>query len=199
MDELTLWNQLRAGKKSALEAIYREQVDALFRYGCKFSPNESTVKDCIQELFIELWKNHKGLGATNSVKKYLLASLRRKIIKVQGKQKRWLLKDQSNDTDFDLELAPEEQMINEEISAEQQEMIQKALASLSKRQKEAVYLKYYADLDYEEICEVMDISYQSIRNLMVKAIKKMRDSLGSTLFIIFFMKNWPEIGYKITM
>lgn len=188
MDEIALWDELRAGHKSALEKIYRDQVDLLFRYGCKFTQDESLVKDSIQELFIEIWNNHQGLGATNSIKKYLLASLRRKIIKTQNKQRRWLLGDQSLQSDFDLELAPEDNIISEEINSEQHEMIKKAIAALSKRQKEAIYLKYYADLEYEEICQIMDISYQSIRNLMVKALKKMRDSIGAISFLFFLSK-----------
>lgn len=200
MDEIALWAQLKAGEKAALEAIYRSQVDQLFRYGCKFSKDEGLVKDSIQDLFIELWRNHKGLGATNSVKKYLLAALRRKIIKTQGKQKRWLLKDQTNAIDFELDMAPEELIINEEVSAEQIKLVKNAFEQLSKRQKEAIYLKFYVGLDYEEIGEIMDINYQSIRNLVSKALKNMKQKIGDILLVLFFLENFSTFfEYKNTI
>lgn len=186
MSDLDVWDQLRAGEKEALEAIYRNHADLLFRYGCKFAQDESLVKDCIQDLFIELWKNHKGLGNTSSVKRYLLASIRRKIIKTLNKNKRWLFSNQMEKVSFHLEPAADEKIIAEEINEENVKMLKLALEDLSKRQKEVIYLKYYADLDYEDIQEIMDINYQSLRNLVSRALKKMKETVGPLLVLWFF-------------
>ena len=72
-----------------------------------------------------------------------------------------------------------------EISEEQSAKLKVAFEHLSKRQKEAVYLKYYSGLDYEDIGEVMDINYQSTRNLIFNALKSLRKQM-LLLFILFF-------------
>lgn len=189
MTELDHWEALRNGHKEALEAIYSGHVDLLFQYGCKFSSDESIVKDCIQDLFIELWKNHQGLSPTSSVKKYLLASIRRKIIKTINKNKRWLFSDKMEKVNFQLELAAEDKIISEETAEENKLIVQEALEGLSKRQKEVIYLKYYADLDYKEIGEIMDINYQSLRNLVARALKKMKENVGS-LVVLWLLANF---------
>ncbi len=191
LSDQDLWEQLRAGNSEAFEHIYQSNVDLLFSYGCKFSFDESLVKDCIQDLFIELWKNHKGLGTTNSIKKYLLASIRRKIIKTIDKNKKWLFSNRMENINFNLELATEDKIIQEEVAAENIQLVKEALEGLSKRQKEVIYLKYYADLDYEEIEEIMDIGYQSLRNLVSKALKKMKENVGS-LVVLWFLENFPD-------
>jgi RNA polymerase sigma factor (sigma-70 family) len=196
MTELNHWDALRKGQKEALEAIYQEYVELLFQYGCKFSSDESLVKDCVQDLFIELWKNHKGLGNTTSVKRYLLASIRRKIIKVLNKNKKWLLSDRMEKIDFNLELAKEDELIKEEVKQEHIQIVKEALEGLSKRQKEVIYLKYYADLDYEEIGEIMNLNYQSLRNLVSRALKKMRETVGSLALLWLFDNFFTFFDYK---
>ena len=173
MSEIELWGQLKAGNKKALEQIYRNNVDLLFKYGCRFSKNEQLVEDCIQDLFIEVWRNRTGLGETNSIKRYLLASIRRKIIRLVDKRKR-VVSTEEHDPGFGLELDIEHKMINAETKVAMNQQLQEAFDNLSKRQKEAIYLKYYAGLDYEDIGNVMDIGYQSLRNLVSHALKKMK-------------------------
>ncbi|MEL7119367.1 MAG: sigma-70 family RNA polymerase sigma factor [Bacteroidota bacterium] len=191
MEDLQRWQRLKAGDQTALEEIYRTHVDVLYRYGCKFSNDEALVKDAIQDLFIELWRNHSGLGETNSIKKYLLASIRRKIVKQIEKKKKWFLPDRMENSVFELEVSIEEVLISTEISKENADLVKVAFDGLSKRQKEAIYLKYYMDMDYEEIEEIMDINYQSLRNLVSRALQNMRAQIGS-LMLLFFLKNFID-------
>ncbi len=199
MNEVDIWERLRAGEQKALEAIYNAHAELLFRYGCKFSTDEALVMDCIHDLFIELWKNHKGLGATTSVKRYLLASIRRKVIKMLNKNKRWLFSDQLENVQFELELAAEDRIIKEEINQEQFDSLQQAFESLSKRQKEVIYLKFYADLDYEDIEDIMGINYQSLRNLVSRALAKMKEKVGLLVFVWFMEKMSVFFEYKKEM
>ena len=45
-----------------------------------------------------------------------------------------------------------------------------AFEKLSPRQKEIIYLKFYHNLSYEAVSEIMDINYQAARNLLSQAI-----------------------------
>ena len=184
-----LWDQLRAGEKNALEKIYRDQAKLLLKYGSRFSPNSSTVEDCIQDLFIELWRNRERLGPTNSISSYLLASLRRKIIRRLKKDRRWVYSEDGENYQFDLELAIEDKIVAGEMQAENLARLRSAFGQLSKRQQEVIYLKYQAGLEYEDICEIMEINYQSVRNLVSNALRKMKKNVSSSL-IIFFLQNF---------
>lgn len=179
MTDRELWQQLRDGREPALEQIYRAHVDALLAYGRMFSPDGGLVEDCVHDLFVELWRNRQGLGDNDSIRPYLLVALRRKIVrKLQRRAKR--LDDRSpEEVPFEAGLTVEDRITRSEASREQSRRLQAAFAELSRRQREAIYLKYYHGLDYEEICEVMGLNYQSARNLVFAGLKALRRLLGA--------------------
>ena len=185
--DTALWQQLKNGEKQALEKIYRQEVKALLLYGKKFSNDEQLVEDCIQDLFIELWKNRATLGATNSIRPYLLISLRRKIIRNISQSKKRFSQNEPEEYQFQMDFAIEDLIIQKELSTEQSAKLKTALASLSKRQQEALYLKYYSEMDYKDIAEIMGINYQSIRNLIFRALKLLKEHMLLWLFWILLM------------
>lgn len=61
-----------------------------------------------------------------------------------------------------------------------------ALAQLSNRQKEIIYLKFYQELNYDEVSEIMNINYQAARNLLYQSIKSLKKLLTTLAFFYFF-------------
>lgn len=185
MSDKLLWKQLKDGNHSALESIYRAHVSFLYNYGKKFSNDSNTIKDCIQDLFIELWDKRDRLGDTDAIRAYLLVSLRRKIIKTVNTIQKSTNDNEPGDFIFQTELSIADIIVNKEIDQEKKKQLQKAFERLSSRQREAIYLKYYADMDYQSIAETMEINYQSIRNLVSKGIKELAKGFKFFLMLIF--------------
>jgi len=184
MTDQEIWQQLKAGSHSALETIYRRQVSSLYDYGRRFSTNESTVEDCIQELFIELWNNRETIGNTDAIKPYLFTSLRRKILKTVKKE-RLSTDTEMSEVHFEATLDIESLLVASEEDESRQQRLKEAFAQLSDRQREVLYLKYYADTSYEDIATQMDMNYQSARNLVHRAISKLAKVMK--LLIILFL------------
>jgi RNA polymerase sigma-70 factor (ECF subfamily) len=185
-----LWQKLREGDKKALSDIYQAQVDALFRYGCQFTQDQRLVEDMIQDLFIELWKNHATLGTTDAIRQYLLVALRRKIIRqLQQSSQRQEKAAQHWSTASDTEAADYKLIENETVSAQQQQL-NKALAQLSDRQREVLYLKYFEGFNYKEIADMLQINHQSVRNTATAGLKALRKLLVSWWGILLWL-----IGY----
>jgi RNA polymerase sigma factor (sigma-70 family) len=70
-------------------------------------------------------------------------------------------------------------LINAQLDAEQSAKIKRALEELSPRKREAIYYLFFEDLSYEEIKEMMGLSSaKSARDLVYKALKSLRNSLG---------------------
>ena len=119
MNDLALWQQLKAGKKDALQKIYQGHIKMLLQYGKKISRDEQLVEDCTQDLFVELWKKRESIGQTDAIGKYLVVSLKRKIIRqISSKQKKYSSAE-PEEHHFDAEFAIEDQLIHAELSAEQ--------------------------------------------------------------------------------
>ena len=57
----------------------------------------------------------------------------------------------------------------------QKQKLQKALDLLSHRQRESIYLRYVQELDYEEVASILEINYQSAKNLVSRTLIKLRE------------------------
>lgn len=188
-----LWDRLRQGNKSALKSIYDQESAYLFNYGKKISRDASLVEDCIHDLFVEIWNKHNSLGATDSIRKYLAASLRRKIIYETKKLQKSQSTESFDDVHFEAELSIDQILINKEVSEEQALRLKNAFDQLSARQKEIIYLRFYKGLEYDQIAEVVGIQYQSLRNTISSAIKSLRDILGFLIVLALALKTQSNL------
>ncbi|HXB08382.1 MAG TPA: sigma-70 family RNA polymerase sigma factor [Puia sp.] len=170
-----LWESFRKGDREAFATLFRRHYAVLYRYGGKFTADHHQLEDCIQELFIELWKA-TSRTAVVSVRSYLLKSLKYKLLRTLRKKREILL---PADDDLAFEWSYETFLIAEQEQAEKKQKLLKALEQLSPRQKEIIYLKYYQNLSYEEVGDVMNINYQVARNLLYQAMKTLKKCIIS--------------------
>lgn len=181
-NDIKLWDSLKDGDQSALKKIYDQEFSFLFNYGRKITPDQSLVEDSIQDLFIEVWNRRSNLSSTDSIRKYLAISLKRKIIRHLQNRQKTSLKEDFTTHDFAAEISIETKLITDESKKEKLQMLQSGFTKLPTRQQEVIYLKYYAGMDNESIAETMDITNQSVRNLAHKAIK----ALSNKMLILIF-------------
>lgn len=182
MKDLQIWRALKQGDKSALELIYRTEAKKLIKYGRKFSKDGQLVEDCVHDLFVDLWKNRASIGETDSIARYLFVALRRKVIRKIERTTKRTASEEPQEYHFEAEIAIEERLIHLEMAADQKAQLQAALQDLSKRQQEALYLKFFAQMDYKDIADVMEVNYQSVRNLVSNALKNLRKVM--TVFLL---------------
>ena len=182
MNDSLIWSAFKSGDRNAFQQIYAEHAESLLKYAYRFSRNDQLTEDCLQDLFIYLWDNKASIGETNNIRAYLLISYRRRILKVL-KQEQKQVSSEESEIHFQM-LSEDNPLTLDDNKEEQRQLIRQTMDKLSGRQKEIVYLKYYQQLDYEEICEVMGISYQSARNLLLRTLKSMRDILSIMLIFI---------------
>src|SRR6186997_234752 len=56
--EMTEWERMTGGDQIAFINIYQSNYPSLLTYGFTLTANLELTKDCIQEMFLELWKKH---------------------------------------------------------------------------------------------------------------------------------------------
>ena len=175
-DDEMLWRSFTKGDEAAFEQLFTRNYPKLFQYGRKFSLDAEFVKDAIQELFTELWLRRTHLNHTPSVRNYLYKSLRRKMLRLATKYP--TNSELSGEADlFNVTISPEQMLLDTEFSAQQSQQVTHWLSFLTPRQREAIYLRFYQDMDYDEIASVMTVSNQAARNLIYEALKLLRNRL----------------------
>jgi len=182
-----LWEAFRNGDAHALSALFETYYGALYHYGLKLTGDEELVKDCIQNLFQKLWRRREGLRAAQVVKAYLFKALRRHL----GDETKLLRKHRhllpTYTDSFEVTYSHEEFLIAQQGDAAQSARLLVALNQLSKRQREALYLKFFDGFSYERIAEVMSLNIQSVRNLIFNALQKLRNVMVLALVLLLML------------
>src|SRR5690606_16033356 len=128
--------------------------------------------------------------ATPSVKFYLLKSLRNNIFQYMRYQKRFpQMEEKMWETSFPDHVTIESSLIENEVVREQIKQLQLQMESLPKREREALYLRYYENMTVAEISEIMLVNPQSVSNFLQKALRKIRHKwIAVILPFLFFLK-----------
>ncbi len=185
-DEIVLWNQFRQDDENAFGKLYQCYVQLLYNYCTQFSTDKPLIKDCIHDLFVELWQHRYTLGDTTSVRFYLMASIKRKLVRHLNAQQ----KHTSNE-EIPLEYhhlytaSAENQLIAQEEYIHNNQNLNFALEKLPRRQREAIFLKFYVNMTNEEISDFMKINIQSVYNLVFGALSNLKKQLTSEKILAF--------------
>lgn len=176
-----LWSQFRMGNELAYTKLMNRYTRPMYNYGYRFCQDADLIKDCVQEVFLELWRKRERINSTPSVKWYLFKSLRLRIFRDQpGWQRNEALEENYN---FLVEFNVESQLIETAGVQEQSSKIAAALNNLPPRQREILYLRFYENLDFGEISELMGINRQSVHNLLQKAFRSFRAEWAVVLLL----------------
>ncbi|UOE46464.1 sigma-70 family RNA polymerase sigma factor [Mucilaginibacter sp. SMC90] len=171
-DDSILWDLFRAGDEVAYTRLMKKYSRPLFNYGFRICQDKDFLKDCIQDVFLELWNRRLKISATPAVKYYLFKAVRLRIFREQSKWNRGESLDENYE--FVVEFNIESKMITDLETLELSTRIKQVLNTLPTRQREIMYLRFYENLDFDNISQIMEISKQSVHNLLQKAYKSFR-------------------------
>lgn len=179
VEDIQLWREFQSGNETAYAWIYRNNVSLLYRYGLKLINDKELIKDCIQDLFVEIWNTKHRLAPVKSIRPYLFKCIRRKLIAESVKKRRtvtgstlsaYLKSNADHSVEFNL--------IEKQKFDRQRRQLKIALKNLTDRQREAIHLKYFAQLSYIEIAEVMALSKKGTYKLMGRSINLLRQRMA---------------------
>ncbi len=184
-----IWDAFLGGDDKSFAVFYFLQISRMLAYGKKFSVESEIVNDAIQDVFVDLYENRKKLsGSIENPVGYLMVSLRNNIFKKKAN----LLKDSTHSLspgeveEFNVNYNFQDILIKQEISIEVMAKLRRAIQNLTSGQKEVIYLRFEEGLSYQEISRIMEISVESVRKQVFRAISSLRNILESTTFYTFF-------------
>jgi len=187
--DFLLWKRVKAGETQAFHELYMQFADILFSFGLIYSKDQEFIKDCIHDLFFDLYKYRKNLSDNDHIRNYLFKSLKRKIQSPQsGKLKLVFTNTFQEGNEQKASLAETEGLENQEENIEN---IRIAMGKLSDRQQEVLNLRFQVGLSYTEIAKILDISVESARTLVYRSVKTIREELklSNNALILFYLQT----------
>ena len=154
--------------------LYDTHIDNLFAFGSRFTTDRELLKDYIHDVFVKFFAKREKLVNVGNIERYLYTSLRNRI-NDEFRKNIHLCDNEINDNSIRM-LAENEQHHNERM--EQQRALTasvvKSFEKLSPRQQQIIHLYFIEQRKYDDICRIMGIKYQSVRNLVHRSISRLR-------------------------
>lgn len=179
MTESDLWNRVLLGDMTALSLLYSENYNLLFNWGMKFVSNDEMVKDCIQDVFVKICTSRR-LSPTANVRSYLLTSMRNVIFDRLGSS--YAARQSLDDHMFEIEESDvelERLFLDDDESLNVSRRLIAAYNALTPNQRMGVYLRYVRGMSHKEVAAVMGVNPQSVMNLLSRAMKSLRETMGN--------------------
>lgn len=174
-----------SGDSAAIETIYRRHYRLMLNFGMNYYSDIEFVKDCIQDLFVKLICHPALFRHVEFVRPWLLISLKNimfdklKAIKPSSSLEELPFATLEEDV---ATIAMAEGLDDEQIKDRRN--LAKAFKLLGGSQRMAIYLHFVRGLSHNEVAALLNMNVQSSRNLLSRAIAKLRKNMFTVLIFM---------------
>jgi RNA polymerase sigma-70 factor, ECF subfamily len=174
-------DKIKQGDPEAFEVIYKTYYSQLCKFVFKFVKSKDASEDLVQNVFLNIWKNHESLELRGEISSYLFTAVRNQALnylKQQRTKSEYFEKNEYSDRENDL--SPDQEYIISEIEKALEDSIEK----LPEKCRLIYTMNRQLGLKYSQIAELLGISIKTVETQMYRAVKSIRKYL--TPFISIF-------------
>ncbi|RXK85983.1 RNA polymerase sigma factor [Filimonas effusa] len=176
-----VFQHIMNGDIDAYSGLYKEYYKRLYNYGRKFTSNSHLIEDSIQEVFLDLWNRRNKLSHVASPNFYLYSSFRYVLIKKIRQHDKMVLNEAAEE---EYEFSSEHVIMGRELDEELQAKLRKAVKTLTGRQLEAIFLRYYEGLSYKEVASILNISVKATYKIVARSLLALKEQV--MILLLFF-------------
>lgn len=164
-----------AGNEEAFDAIFRRHYAALLNFAKVLIPYPSDeAEDIVAEMFCNLWHNRRKLTITNTLRAYLYVSVRNRVLDHYRKRKQIFSMPEEAGAEASTEgyLQPDHLLMYKDAATRVQYMVEQ----LPPQMRLVFQMHRNEGFSYDEIASLLNISVNSVKTHMFRAIKILRSA-----------------------
>ena len=170
-----LRRRLSRSDRAAFERVFRRLAPRVFRYVRGMVPSDALAHDITQDTFAKLWAVRERMASVDALASYVFQMARRRVYNACRDER----VRRANEALLEREdlgapaLSPDDELDAEML----RDLLDRWIADLPARQREALTLRRIDGLSHEAIADIMDISPNTVNNHIVRAMETLRDRL----------------------
>ncbi|NIR25463.1 MAG: sigma-70 family RNA polymerase sigma factor [Gammaproteobacteria bacterium] len=176
-DEPRWLEEARGGNKESFGKLMEAYQSPVFNLAYRMLSNADEAEQAAQEAFIRAWTRLDSYNPQHKFSTWLLSITSNYCIDLIRKRRKQLLS-------IDGPLPPHPALTSEQaigpeaqaVEGEQQEVVQSLLETLPEDYREAVVLRYWYDMSYDEIAEVMQTTVSAIKSRLFRARRQLAET-----------------------
>lgn len=176
-DDLELMHRIRSGDRSAFATLVNRWWAPLVRYAVRLDVAPDAAEDFVQQALVALWRERKNWRGQGTPQAWLYRSVRNEAL--QERRRKEVRVRKAGDVAHTH--APVPSPLDVTSARELDEALQRALAELPARRREAFVLARYHALPLARVAEVMSVAPQTAANHVSLAMAELRRALADFL------------------
>lgn len=179
VDEKQIIEQINNNNQDGFKMLFDVYYKPLCVFSLKYIDSFDESEDVVQEVFVKFWERYKGKKFSGSLKSYLFYSVRNNSLKHISKQKRDIFETLGDLSEVLIDVPDKVEDIEE-----QKRILHGEVNKLPEQARKVFELIVLEDLRYKEAAEELNLSVNSVKTHLSRALKQLRGSLDTLVFIL---------------
>lgn len=163
------------------ESSFRELIDRygrrLFLVALNIFGNPDEAEDAVQETFVKVFKSLKRYEPRDQFSHWLHRILKNECLKCLKDRKRYVDWEKVDFSIQSSDMNPEKNI----LEGENQRIIRQAIEKLKPEYQTIISLRYFSEMSYNEISQIMGISHTTVETWLFRARKRLGITLNGLL------------------
>jgi RNA polymerase sigma-70 factor (ECF subfamily) len=177
---------VKAGDEQSFELLLRKYRIPLVNFLYRMVRDSAVAEDLAQEVFLRVYRARKQYAPSAKFTTWMFriaTNLALNSVRDNRHRQMEISIDQTVDTGEDeqrvIEVADRAPTVEQELVARgRSDMILRAIHALPEKQRAAVLLHKYQELDYDEIAGILECSESALKSLLFRAYETLRAELA---------------------
>ena len=182
--DVQLMLDVKAGDESSFDLLLRRYRTPLVNFLFRMVRDSATAEDLAQEVFLRVYRARKQYSPTAKFTTWLFRiATNLALNSIRDNRHRQL--EGSLDAQPETEDAAPRELPSRELRVDERmierdrcQFIRRAVESLPEKQRVAVVLHKYEEMDYSEIAKILDCSESALKSLLFRAYETLRVQLA---------------------
>ena len=175
MEDIELLSKAKTGDRGAFNSLFLKYYPLLSDF-CRFLGSaDDDGEDIIADVFLDLWVKRERLYVHTSLKSYLYGAVKNRVyaLKRQNQKLQVLPEEYASHQAISDHLHPDEILLKKERRL----MIERFAEELPEQGKVIFLMNWRHQLEHHEIAEILDISVNTVKTHIYRAINYFRKRL----------------------
>lgn len=170
--------ELQAGDISAFETIFQDYRRMVFKTAYLMTGRKEEAEDILQEVFVSVWRSRNTFNPKKGkLTTWIYRITVNQCLSRRRKKKPALLSLEEKSIDLP-DMKPEEQPEEVLVTKLEYERLMKAMNALDSKHRSVLILRYFNDLSYNEIAQVIGVPLGTVKSRINHALKSLREQLS---------------------
>lgn len=175
---ITVLHDIARGSEAAIQNFYHDHYNTYIKFGHTITPDRHAIEDAIQHLLIWFVEHERKALKLDRPDVYFFRALRNNLVREQLKSREHL-QDKIHETLSNMMVthSAEKIWVDEEEEQEILLKLQTEICNLPDYLQQTLYLRYFSDMAYKDIGDILEIKPNVARIYIHRAIERLRTSL----------------------